>query len=96
MSSLFNPVAGVESAITAGFEREAAKALLGTVLSGWITFLWKLGSVPLIGRPAAAAAAAMYANVARTEALRSILALTVPAGLMDPNVQAEFITVQQK
>jgi enterochelin esterase-like enzyme len=94
MFSLINPVAWIESAINAGFERDVARRLLGTSVSATISFLWALRTLPLFGRACAAAATAMYLNLTR-QPLGNFSALTVPADLMSPDNTAQYITISE-
>ncbi|MDE2020717.1 MAG: hypothetical protein KGJ13_10310 [Patescibacteria group bacterium] len=88
----FNPVAWFESAINGKLEREAAIKLLGMGLSGMLTFLWSLGSIPVIGKALKLSAAAMKVNLDTSGLLDDLkgLQVTVPAPMYDADLRKIF------
>jgi uncharacterized membrane protein len=92
MTGLINPLGWIEAAVTAGFEREVAKRLLGTSISAAVSFLWGLRTLPLFGRAFGAAATAIYLNITRY-GLKEAVAVTVPSEIMKPDNTSGFVTI---
>jgi hypothetical protein len=82
----FNPVNWYESAINARMERDAAITLLGAALSFWVSFLWGLSRLPLVGTAFSAAARSTYVALLHSRALDG-LTLVVPHELAEPENQ---------
>jgi len=96
--SLPDPVSIIESAKTAGLEREVINSLISAAYSVWITGMWRSGSSKwalLIGEGQAMqdAAVAMYLTLTRLES-KKFLTLTVPEDMLVSNNLSKFQTEQ--
>lgn len=92
-----DPVSIFESAKNAGFERDAANALISSMYSAWISFVWRSGTAKWAdwtgeGQALKDAATAMYLSLRELEK-KNFLTLTLPKDLIgDANNLARFQT----
>jgi hypothetical protein len=97
--SLPDPVSILESAKTAGLEREVINSLVSASYSAWISAMWRSGSAKWVqitgeGQALKDAATAMYLSLRELEK-KNFLSLTVPKDLLDADNLSRFQTEEK-
>lgn len=87
-----DPVSWLESAKSAGMERDAANTVLSAAYSFWVTGMWSLGQSRFFWF-LRDAATAMYISLAQLEK-KGLLALTVPTALLENANVSRFQTTE--
>jgi hypothetical protein len=94
-----DPVSILEGVKNANLERETASALISSLYSAWISFVWRSGSAKWAdwsgeGQAMKDAATAMYLSLEPLQK-KDFLSLTVPTDLLDADNLTKFQTQEK-